>query len=332
MKKTRLHRLIAAVSGVALMSSAVLVGAVTGATTAGAASPTQLVGTFQITAGSEPGAGTPTGSYFRMLVPGGTLNGSDASYITNASSSASDQTYTLLSPGTAGGLETGSFQPAPTPAFDGSGNALADSIVQPTGFFGLNFSVETQNPDAQTATTVVAPSISSTKGALSGNLQALSASWNGQYFNQGSPKPDGTFPTPTTAVTGTYNATTQAYTLTWASLIVGGPFNGFTGQWFLSGTFAAATFQITTLSLPGATRGIPYSGSNQLTAAGGPTPYKWKATGLPKGLKVGSTTGVIAGTPKAKHVSAGNYNVTVTATDAAKPKVAATASFTLALS
>jgi len=334
MKRTRLHRWIAAVSGVALLSSAALVGAVTGATVAGAASPTPLVGTFHITAGSEPGAGTPTGSYFRMLDPGGTLNGADSNYITNASSSASDQTYTLLSPGTAGGLTTGSYQPAPSPAFDGSGNALANSIVQPTGFFGVNFSIETETPDAQTATAVVAPSISSTKGALSGNVQALSASWNGQYFNQGSPKPDGTYPAPTTAVSGTYNATTGAYSLTWASLIVGGPFNGFTGQWFLNGTFTAGTLQITTSSLPGATRGVPYNGGSgyQLTASGGPTPYKWKATGLPKGLKVAAATGVISGTPKATHVSAGSYNVTVTAKDAAKPKGTATASFTLALS
>jgi hypothetical protein len=191
-----------------------LVGVVTDAVTAGAAAPTQLVGTFNITAGANSESGPPTGSYFRMLLPGGTLNGSDANYIANGSSTATDQTYTLLSPGTAGGLETGSYQPAPDPAFDGTGNALANSIVQPTGFFGVNFSVETQTPDAQALTPVVAPSINATKGALSGNLQAVSASWNNQYFNQGSPKPDGTYPTPTTTVSGTYNSVTQAYTLT----------------------------------------------------------------------------------------------------------------------
>jgi hypothetical protein len=265
-----------------------------------------------------------------MLYPGGTLNGPDSNYIGNASSSATDQTYTLLSPGTKGGLETGSFQPAPSSAFDASGNALANSIIQPTGFFGVNFSAETESPDPQTNATVVAPSISTdTSGHLSGNLEALSASWNNQFFNQGSPKPDGTYPVPTTAVSGTYNPSTLAYTLTWASLIVGGPFNGFTGQWFLTGTFARASFQITTLALPGATKGSPYS--DQLTAAGGPTPYKWKATGLPKGLKLGVTTGLIAGTVTSKKVSPGNFNVSVTATDKAKPKATATASFTLTL-
>jgi hypothetical protein len=265
-----------------------------------------------------------------MLLPGGTLGGSDANYIANGSSSATDQTYTLLSPGTAGGLETGSYQPAPSPAFDGTGNALANSIVQPTGFFGVNFSIETQTPDAQELTPVVAPSINANKGKLSGNVQALSASWNNQYFNQGSPKPDGTYPAPTTAVSGTYNSVTQAYTLTWASLIVGGPFNGFTGQWFLTGTFAPATFQITTTALPNAAIGTPYS--YQLAATGGPTPFKFKVKGLPKGLKAAGGTGLISGTVVAsKKVAPGNFTVSVTATDKAKPKATATASFTLTL-
>jgi len=332
MTRTTLYRRVAMATGAALLASATVVSAAAVSTTAGASTPTALTGTFKITAGASlPAGGTPTGSYFRMLVPGGTLNGADTNYFTNPSSSASDQTYTLLSPGTAGGLKTGSFQAAPSPAFDGSGNALANSIIQPTGFAGLNFSIETQTPDAQTGTAVVAPSVTTdSSGNLSGNVQALSASWNNLYFNQGSPKPDGTFPPPTAGPTGSYNPATGAYSLTWTSLIVGGPFAGFTGQWYLTGTFVPSSFQITTLALPGATKGTAYS--TTLTAAGGPTPYKWKATGLPKGLKIGATTGQITGTVTSKKVLPGNFTVTVSAKDTAKPKVTATATYTLTLS
>jgi len=74
-----------------------------------------------------------------------------------------------------------------------------------------------------------------------------------------------------------------------------------------------AGFEITTTSLPPATRGASYQG--QVTAIGGTQPYKWKATGLPKGLKISKSTGLIAGSPKSKHVSAGTFTVTLTVTD-----------------
>ncbi|MFC0434027.1 protease pro-enzyme activation domain-containing protein [Kutzneria buriramensis] len=61
-------------------------------------------------------------------------------------------------------------------------------------------------------------------------------------------------------------------------------------------------------------------------ATGGTTPYTWSATGLPTGLSIASGTGVISG----KTTTAGNYNVTVTATDAAGK--AGSASFTWAVS
>jgi hypothetical protein len=40
-------------------------------------------------------------------------------------------------------------------------------------------------------------------------------------------------------VTGTYNAKTHGFVLSWTSQVVGGPFNGFTGDWHLTGTFVA---------------------------------------------------------------------------------------------
>jgi hypothetical protein len=331
MKRT-MHRLVGVTLGVAVASLAI-VGVVATSGPALAQSATPLVGTFRITPGAYSASAGPSGSYFRMLVPGGTLNGADTNYIPNSSSSASDLTYTLLSPGSQGGLVTGSYQPAPSPAFDGTGNALSARIIRPTPFEAINFSVETQTPDAQTATSVPAPSISTSGGHLTGNLEAFSASWNNNYFNQGSPKPGGTFPDLTAGPTGTYNSTTGAYTLTWTSAIVGGPFNGYTGQWVLAGTFAPAGFYITTTSLPGATRGVAYS--VQLHATGGTTPYKWKRIGkLPKGLKL-AHSGLLSGTPKTKHVSPGTYHFTVQATthkSKGHPKVTATQALTLTLS
>jgi hypothetical protein len=108
-------------------------------------------------------------------------------------------------------------------------------------FYLINFSIETSATDAQLGTSDPVPSIDDDAGRLNGQLTAWVAQWNGQSFNQGTPKPNGTVPPPTTPLTGTYNSTTRAFTLQWKSLIVGGPFNGFTGSWHLAGTFAPAS-------------------------------------------------------------------------------------------
>ncbi|QUQ65182.1 M4 family metallopeptidase [Kutzneria sp. CA-103260] len=50
-----------------------------------------------------------------------------------------------------------------------------------------------------------------------------------------------------------------------------------------------------------------------LSASGGTAPYSWTATGLPAGLSINASTGVISGTAS----TAGSSNVTVTATDSA---------------
>ena len=217
---------------IALLSSGGLFGI---AASGASAAPTRLVGVFKITAGAGAGSAAK-GSYFRMIQPGGKVG--SGPFVPNPSSRASNNTYTLFKPGVDGGLSTVKFQPAPAHPFDKNGNALANRIVRPVGFAGKNFSVTTSAKDPQTRKAAKLPVITSDgKGHLAGAVSAFAAWWNNQKFNQGSPKPGGSKPGLTAGPTGTYNATTRAFTLNWSSAIVGGPFNGFTGQWHLQGTF-----------------------------------------------------------------------------------------------
>ena len=105
-------------------------------------------------------------------------------------------------PGVRGGLVTGKYQPNPAPAFNAQGGALADSIVEPQSFTAIDFSIATNEKDPQTGLTVPPPTISVDKGKFSGQVEAWSASWNKLYFNQGSPKPNGSRPGLTAATVG----------------------------------------------------------------------------------------------------------------------------------
>lgn len=193
---------------------------------------TPLVGTFHIDAGVSQVSGI-VGSWFQMLAPTGTP-------FVNADSRAGDKTYTLLDPGTDGGLRTDAYQPPPTPAFTNGGAALANEIIQPTEFFGQYFSIVSASVDPQLGVADPLPQIYADGGRLSGQVTAWAAQWNGNSFNQGTPKPDGSTPGMTTPLTGTYDAASRRYVLNWKSLIVTGPFNGFTGSWHLTGTFTPA--------------------------------------------------------------------------------------------
>jgi hypothetical protein len=211
-------------------------------TTALASAATPLSGTLAIAPGKYVPAGHGkaahyTGSYFRMLLPGATDK-----YFHNPNSKAKDKTYTLFIPGSQRGLRLGSFQPPPSPAFASDGFALASTIVKPMEFAGIDFSISTAPTDAQSGQTDVAPSLSVTGDQMSGNLSAWTAEWNSIYFNQGAPKPGSEpFPGSTKPVVGTYNSKTKAYQIIWYSLIVGGPFNGFTGYWHLQGTLVPSS-------------------------------------------------------------------------------------------
>jgi hypothetical protein len=208
-----------------------------GSSPSGPESPTQpsdLDGTF----GLEPATdvdGAIGGSWFEMLTPE-----NPPKPIENNNSPLSNKDFTPLSTGAAGGLQTFAYAPAPSPAFSKTGNALANAIMQPENFVGDDFSVVTQASDPQTGEADPLPQIVDTNGQLSGQITAWAVGWNDQWFNQGSPKPNGTLPGPSTALTGTYDVATGHYTLEWKSEIVGGPFNSQDGSWHLEGTFVPA--------------------------------------------------------------------------------------------
>jgi hypothetical protein len=201
-----------------------------------AAAATPLLGTFTLTPGSCAG-GTVSGTYLRMILPSGSPSGP---YMSNSDSRCADQSYTPLAPGSDGGLVSGSYQPTPNPPFDKSGNALAGRITAPSPFYGTSFATSSNARDPQTGLSVAAPLVTASGGSLHADLRAFSVTWNNQYFNQGAPKPDGSLPGNTRAATGSYDAATGAFTLSWTSQVVGGPFDKFTGQWHLAGRFVAS--------------------------------------------------------------------------------------------
>ena len=199
-----------------------------------------LVGLFRLDPGAQSASGAISGTYFQML------GGPTEEPVSNNDSTALDKNYTLLRPGTDGGLRTDVYQAAPSPAFAGTvggqptGDALASRIVQPQKFFQIDFSIVTGAVDAQTGQADPLPRIVTQNGQLTGQATAWDAQWNGLSFNQGSPKPDGTSPGHTQPVTGTYDGASGHFVLQWKSLIVGGPFDGFYGSWHLEGTFVPA--------------------------------------------------------------------------------------------
>lgn len=225
------YRIVAA----AALVSATLAGcsSSSGEETAGEA----LVGTFKLDRGHCDAKGA-TGSYFRMIQPGGTVE--KGGYFQNPDSTCPDQSFSVMVPGSDGGLVTGRFQPGPKAAFDKQGDALASQIAKPGTFTAIKFAISTRPVDPGTKKKLPRPEIRNDDGKLSGQLTAWTAAWNNLYFNQGSPKPDGSKDGLTSPVEGTYDEDSGHFELSWSSTIKGGPFDRFSGYWHLEGTFVPA--------------------------------------------------------------------------------------------
>lgn len=87
--------------------------------------------------------------------------------------------------------------------------------------------------------------------------------------------------------------------------------------------FVAAPLSVLTTALPNGAPGVAYA--QTLTAGGGQAPYAWSASGLPTGLKIDSSTGVISGTPSAN----GTYQVNIGLTDYGQRNAARTILLTI---
>jgi hypothetical protein len=281
-----------------ILSALAGLGAVTiAAAPAAAASSGALVGTFELTAGHCSG-GSVAGTYIQMILPSGNVNGP---YMSNSDSSCSNQAYTLMSPGTDGGLVTGEYQQSPSPAFDAHGDALAKRITAPAQYEGTAFATATSPVDPQTKKSVPVPSIANHNGTLTGNVQSFAVTWNNQNFNQGSPKPDGTYPGASKPVSGTYDASTGAFTLDWISQVVGGPFDKFSCHWHLSGTFVPASSS-TTSGTTGHKSSAGSTTSHHTTTNGGTSTGSTTTSGsatTSKSARTGSSGSSPTGTAKA---------------------------------
>jgi hypothetical protein len=262
-----------------------------------AAAGRELKGLFEVAAGTCGSGGITGGSYFRMVQPGGTVQ--NGPFVENGDADCGDNSATPLRPGTDKGLSTSGYQTHPDPAFDTTGNGQSDKIIQPQSFFGTDFAAATNPIDPQSSTEVPIPSILEEGGNLSGDVRAFGAAWNNQHFNQGSPKPNGERPGNTTGPTGTFNASNNTFALEWASTIVGGPFNNFTGVWHLEGTFRSGVTVGTAGNTGGGggggTGGAAVGGTGTGSGSGsgsvgalrtGPTPRTGPSSSVPAGLAV----------------------------------------------
>lgn len=205
-----------------------------------------LTGTLNIDAGTKVGGVYSSGSYFAMGAnnpngastvmltplstgPGGIVLGTHQNFVLNP-----DTPHPFNWNGAGASAGTG-FNGTPTTASD---------MLEPFLFFGVSTHVGANPVSYQSGDAHPAPSADLDTNSCVGTvctvtfeLSSWEVMWNGSAFEQG-PRPINTGPFE--MATGTYDTATGFYSVTWASQINGGPFNGVTGYWHLEGTLAGA--------------------------------------------------------------------------------------------
>lgn len=204
-----------------------------------------LDGVFTIEQGICGNIGPKSGSWFRMIEPGGNIK--DGPFVTNFDSICPDQTYSMLSPGTVG-LRAGEFQKHPDPAFDAATNGLATEIIGPTRFYSVNFALSSEELSPLTGDLLPPPKFTAVNESgnedsidwtLKATLESLHIAWNGEFVEQGAPHPEG-FTGATTDPRGTINLKTGRFLLRWTSQVQGGAFDGYIGEWHFEGVYLPA--------------------------------------------------------------------------------------------
>jgi hypothetical protein len=210
--------------------------------TAGAA---KLTGTIQLIKGATSGPTPYSGSWVELYE---TANPSV--FFTNPSSPAADQNYTPLVNGTQGVRLGLPVQGIASPAFDGSGNSLTNTILTPEPFAGVNFSAYVTQNTAKHAkfgkkglTIKVAGGKAATVAVTSADLTGWTIAYGGSsYDTPGSTSNiDGGNLTGTLTWANPRNKSLGGtITLDWSVPIVNPPgnaFDAFTAQWQLQGTY-----------------------------------------------------------------------------------------------
>lgn len=141
----------------------------------------------------------------------------------------------LLVSGTDGGLISGAYQPDPPPTVHVGDLTGARSLIDPDVFlfFGFPTFVSTNEIDPVDGITryPVPVIFDHGDGTITADLSSWDCQWGVVHFNQGAPKSSAGNPAPS----GTYEAQTGAYSLSWKSFVTEGAFKGSTGEWTLVG-------------------------------------------------------------------------------------------------
>lgn len=246
---------------------------------------------------------TVTGSTLQITGPVGSLfNGTVGVAYTQTQFTASGGTppYSwLVISGNTDGL---TLDPATgilsgTPQTDGN-FTFAAQVTDSTGTkVSQSFSLTVNKPSLvitassfPAGTVGVAYSQSSPAAVASGGT----APYTWSVVNPQSLPPGLTFQASSVSLSGTPQPPAGTYTFT----LQVSDASGLTATKSFSVTIQPTGLTITTSrQLPAATLNVAYS--QQMTANGGTPPYSWSANGLPKGLSIGSSTGLISGVPTA---------------------------------
>jgi hypothetical protein len=181
-----------------------------------AATVTRLpAGLFTLTAGACTTADArPTGSY--LIVISAAANKA----VKNPKSGCANHDYTLLKPGTDGGLAVGRFQPQPSPAFDAKRDSTAVRIFAPVDFgpFAVGFATtprdEQDAPGGAPAYPVPAATVSGT--TLNVDLRSLVVTYAGPPSSTcKSSFGLGCWELGSKSASGNYDATTRHFVIDW---------------------------------------------------------------------------------------------------------------------
>ncbi|MGA2321862.1 MAG: hypothetical protein ABSG95_14195 [Solirubrobacteraceae bacterium] len=225
---------------------ALIVGVASLAVSVSTASAVKLKGSIQLTAGATSGPTPYAGSWVQLYE-----TADPSVYFTNPSSPAADQNYTPLVNGTEG-VDLGlPVQGLADPPFDSKGNSLTSTILSPEPFAGTNFSSFVTLNNAKKAkfgkkglVVEVASGSSATEPVTTADLTGWTIAYGGGYYDTpGSTANVGDGGNLTGSITWTNrkkHSLGGTITLDWSVPIVnppGNPFDAFTAQWQLVGTY-----------------------------------------------------------------------------------------------